>query len=251
MRGRLASARGEASIMDDEEFFDEKVWEHEELWPRDRDGGVFLARVIAKIEKVMSAEPLSRPPEWRPSMTEAESDAIEDAETEYEAKRLRRRRQAVEQFVSGYKAGKFECVKVPKEGGEVQDLPVPNWFSQSCDHWFRFCDFSRQNNNAGYSDTNPWIFVTKASCQTYFGELAAPHVSPDGYYSPYLRLMMDATRELKLDPNNQPPVKEVIAKLRALWPKHVSGEITDDKLRNMATLVREIASEKRQYKKKD
>jgi hypothetical protein len=236
--------------MNDEEFFDEKVWEHEDLWPRERSGAVFLAHVILKIEKAMNPEPLAAPPESSHDLSEAESDAIEDAEAAYEAERLRRRREAVKQFVAAYKAGKFVCVKVPKNGEKIVDvsISIPNWFSETCDHWFRACEYSIERDD-GFSTGHPWVFVTKESVEAYF---SAPPVSPDAslHYSPYLRLMMEVIRALKIDPENQPKVMELQQEFRARWPKYGKGEkITTNKLRSLATFVREIESEKRQYKK--
>jgi hypothetical protein len=232
--------------MDDEDYFDEKFWRNNADWPRDREDGVFLARVILKIENEMNPEPLSEPAELRSDLSEAEFEQMEDAEAEYEAEFLRRRRQAVEKFIASYRAAKFECFKVSKTGEEVQALPEPIWASQRCDHWFRYCDFAPDSSHGGWSNAKPWLFVTKSSFESYFGKPTAPLGLSNTvtHYSPYMLLMMEVIRDWEIDPGYQPTTTSLNEEFVRRWKERSGTKLSAKLASAMATLVREVESGK-------
>jgi hypothetical protein len=144
----------------------------------------------------------------------------------------------------------------PKNTEEFHKLTEPIWFSEKCDHWFRFCDYSA-GGDSSWSNDKPWIFVTRDSLDKYFGEISATENTPSNlqHHSPYLRLMIEVSRDLAINPENQPLLKNLVNEFISRWSK--SGhekKLTERLAKVMATLVREPKSQRggiRKAKKSD
>jgi hypothetical protein len=236
--------------MNDDEFFDDRFWDKEIVWPFDTESYVFLARVIKQLETEIYSEPLAAPRAPRDDMSEEEAEEIEDEQDEFEQKRIARRREAVSHFLSAYRDGKFMCATLAKAGGEFIRLSAPIWFSENCDHWFRFCDFYSSHEDKGWSSDRPWIFVARDSVDKFFNKATSLAVSPSSqHYSPYMRLMMEVVHDLKIGPDNQPKAEELSREFKQRWEKYGHGELSEHLAMSMVTLVREYESRRGGNKK--
>jgi hypothetical protein len=69
------------------------------------------------------------------------------------------------------------------------------------------------------------------------------------HYSPYMMLMMDVVRDLKITPDYQPLVDVIREELRKRWPQRIGIEVSKNLVDAMATIVREIESGKGGFNK--
>jgi hypothetical protein len=241
--------------MHDDEYFNARFWQDEGVWPRDDGNYIFLARAIQRIDTLIHTEPLDRPPELRNDMKEEEWSRVEDEQESYENALLCRRRDAVARFVEAYRQGSFQLFTRPKGGNETQfsRLSEPIWYSENCDHWFHFCDFHSDDGDLTWSNSRPWIFVTRDGFEARFGRssfIENKLPQPTDQLSPYLRLMIEVVRDLDIGPQNQPKAEIIKKEFVSRWDssKH-KIDLTDHLANSMVTLVREPSSQKGGNKK--
>ena len=76
----------------------------------------------------------------------------------------------------------------------------------------------------------------------------------EGHLSPYMNLMLAVAKEMSIKPDNQPKKEEVIEKLIEVAARDFGEELTEELsnnlLQGMATLMRELESQKGRAKKK-
>jgi hypothetical protein len=232
--------------MRDSEYFDDRFWLDESVWPRDASNYIFLARAIQTVDALIHTEPLARPPEIRNDTDEEEYCRVEDEHENYQDALIGRRREAVSRFVEAYRKGSFQCVTRPKKKEQFSELPEPIWYSENCDHWFHFCDFYSVDDDVGWSVNRPWIFVTRDGFETCFGrssiENNLPHFAE--HYSPYLRLMIEVARDWDINPQSQPKAESLVTEFFKRWGSSKYEKKLSNRLaRTMATLVREPSSQ--------
>jgi hypothetical protein len=235
------------SLMHGSEYFNVRFWQDESVWPRDDINHIFLARAIRTIDAHIHTEPLVHPPEVRPDMEEEEQDRLEDEREKYEDDLMGRRREAVSRFVEAFRKGSFKCFTRPKKEEQFSELPEPLWFSEKCDHWFHFCDFYLVDDDIGWSDDRPWIFVSRDGFETCFGRSSIETNLPliVDHYSPYMRLMIEVVRDLKINPQNQLKAEDIEKEFLSRWNSSSKHErkLTKSLAAKMATLVREPSSQ--------
>lgn len=149
-------------------------------------------------------------------------------------------------LAQAFKAGAILTATREVAGGLIRDHN--RWLWNTENFWGRFhtCRIDHDNPFSGtvVSSGGSYIFVGRASLVRLLqppsepSEITAPSFSPREYISPFIRCMIEATRDLKITADDKRKKSEIVSELRKYWPGS-QDDLQDTDLERMATLMRE------------
>lgn len=147
----------------------------------------------------------------------------------------------------GCEAGSLRAATRPAPGGPMQPLDPVVWNTDQVHQRWHLCQINPKDPYGLGVSGNSYcpIFLEAGSLERFIAPPAPkepPMKAPgfdDVHLSPYLRLMLEVARDLKITPENQPKKEEVAAVIQDRWAFKESDRL----VKAMATLLREPESQ--------
>lgn len=218
-----------------------EFWCREQLWPRDTEDHIFLARAVHTIGRAMFNDA------W------TGSEPADHEQLQGKTRNADLLKQATPQFTKvkneirdRVASGTLIWVWRPVDGGKMSPpLAADLWNTEKIEARFMMCQMNPDEPfSSGFAgDGFGWIYLTRESLEAFLLSQPFALLPPqfDLPLSPYMRLMIALILRLKISPENQPKIAELEAHLRSSWTGSI--RLSDNLVHAMATLMREPESQ--------